>query len=66
VTVYFDDDSSGRGGTRDVVDALMPYMPVRVILGAPGDAAELSGDDIRSLIADAEPALEFAARGGLD
>jgi DNA primase len=64
VIVYFDDDSAGRRGIEIVVEELHPYMPVRVVLGAQGDAAELPTDEIEALIIRSEPALGFVARGG--
>jgi DNA primase len=57
--VYFDGDDAGRSGTKTVVAALEPYMPVSVVVDPPDDAAAL-GAAALPLIADAIPALQIA------
>lgn len=64
-TIYFDDDEAGRNGTKKVVEMLSPYLPIRVVQNAPGDAAELDKESIRELLVAAEPALLLQARGEL-
>lgn len=41
ITLYLDNDPAGITGTIRVAEALDPYMPVRVIIGAPADAAAM-------------------------
>lgn len=65
VIVFFDDNDAGRSGTVKVVEALQPHMPVRAVLGAPGDAAELDEHTIEQLLQDARPAIELQVRGQL-
>lgn len=57
--VYFDADDAGKHGTRTVIEALSPYMPVCVVADAPDDAAALGADAV-SLIASAIPSLTLA------
>lgn len=65
VIVFFDNDESGSKGTKKVVEMLSPHMEVKVVLNAPGDAAELSREDIQDLISAAQPALVLKTRGDL-
>lgn len=64
-TIFFDDDKAGRRGTKKVVEELSPYMPLKVVQNAPGDAAELTGEEIDKLLSRAESALLLEARGEL-
>jgi DNA primase len=57
--VYFDGDQAGREGTKLVVEALEPYMPVSIVVDPPDDAAALKADAL-PLIANAIPALQAA------
>jgi DNA primase len=57
--VYFDGDEAGRHGTKKVVEALSPYLPVSIVVDPPDDAAALGADAI-ALIAGAIPALQAA------
>lgn len=57
---FFDDDQAGQKGTWKVIDALVPFMPVRAVLGAPGDAAELDKGTIINLIDSARSSLELS------
>lgn len=63
--IFFDDDEAGRKGTRKIVEMLSPYMSLSVVQNAPGDAAELSKEQIDDLISGAEPALLLQAKGEL-
>ena len=65
VIVYFDNDPAGWKGTRKVIEMISSLVEVRAVLNAPGDAAELSPDKIKDLVARAEPALLLATRGDL-
>jgi DNA primase len=65
VTIFFDDDNAGRRGTKKVVEKLSPYMPLRVVQNAPGDAAELSKEEIQKLLSRSESALLLEAKGEL-
>jgi DNA primase len=67
VTVYFDNDESGRKGTKKVIEMLSPYIDVRVIQNAPGDASDIiyEHDELKRLILGADPALLLTARGEL-
>lgn len=57
--VYFDGDDAGRSGTKTVVAALEPYMPVSIVVDPPDDAAALGAEAI-SVVASAVPALTVA------
>lgn len=57
--VYFDGDDAGRSGTKTVVAALEPYMPVSVVVDPPDDAAAL-GAEALGVVASAVPALTLA------
>ena len=50
VVIYLDNDKAGEKGTNKVVDMLSPYMPVKVVQNAPGDAAELDTNTVKDLI----------------
>lgn len=65
VIIFFDNDKAGRGGTKKVVEMLSPYMPLRVVQNALGDAADLTKEQIDDLISGAESALLLQARGEL-
>lgn len=51
--------NAGHKGTMKVIDALMPYMPVRVVRKPTGDANELEDVQIEQLLSTAQPALQF-------
>src|SRR6201993_1149172 len=59
VVVYFDDDLAGRRGSKKVAQMLGPYLPVSIVRGARGDAAELDGREIEKLVEGARPALSL-------
>lgn len=63
--IYLDNDKSGHKGTSQVVEMLMPYMPVKVVQDAPGDACEIDEDTANKLILNAKPALQLLASGVL-
>ena len=65
VTLYLDNDKAGESGTKKVIEMLSPYMPIKVVQNAPGDAAELDKDTVKELISSAEPALLLQAQGKL-
>jgi DNA primase len=56
VTIFFDSDTAGNDGTAIVIEALKPYMPVRVVPDHEGDPASMDEDSVRSLLQDAESA----------
>jgi hypothetical protein len=59
VVVYFDEDSAGVRGRQKAIEMLSPYMPVSVVVGAKGDAAELSAEEIEELVEGVVPALSI-------
>jgi DNA primase len=66
VVVYFDDDEAGYVGATKVVEALRDWMPVYVVEGAQGDAADaldpakdLSCDEVRFMVANARSWIQF-------
>ena len=65
VILYLDNDKAGEKGTKKVIDMLSPYMPIKVVQNAPGDAAELDRDTIRELISSAQSVLELQVTGKL-
>jgi len=65
VIAFFDSDSAGQRGTPKIIEALAERIPVRVVRGATGDAAELSKPEVDALIANAESSLELRVRGEL-
>jgi DNA primase len=62
--LYLDDNRAGRRGTEKVSKLLSPYMGVWVVVGAPGDAAELMAPQIEAEIMDAHPSLFHAVNQG--
>lgn len=56
----------GRRGTVKVANALVPFIDVEVILGAPDDAAALRSDQVVPLLRSARSAMELAVLGELD
>jgi DNA primase len=76
VTIYFDDDvyekdgsgrlrdrNPGRLGAAKVASALLPFLDVDVVLGAPDDAAALDSAQVLELLANAQPAMQLAVCG---
>lgn len=65
VTVFLDNDKAGNKGTKKVVEMLSPYMEVRIVQNAPGDAADSDTDSVRDLISSAKSSLELQVEGKL-
>ena len=63
VILFLDSDKAGEKGTKKVIEMLSPYMPIRVVQGASGDANELDSEAVRELIHSARPALELQVEG---
>jgi DNA primase len=61
--IYLDNDKAGEKGTKKVVEMLSPYIPLRVVQNAPGDAAELDAQTVIDLIRNAESALLLQTQG---
>jgi 5S rRNA maturation endonuclease (ribonuclease M5) len=57
--LFLDNDKAGNKGTKKVVEMLSPYMPIKIVQNAAGDAAELDTKTIRDLITSARSALEL-------
>lgn len=53
--VFFDADDAGMKGTEKVITALEPYVSVYVVDDAPGDAAELTAEQILTTLATLQP-----------
>jgi DNA primase len=64
-TIFFDNDKAGKRGSKQVVEKLSPYISLKVVQDAPGDAAELSKEQIQGLLSGAESALLLEAKGEL-
>lgn len=64
-TLFLDNDKAGDKGTKKVIEMLCPYMPLKIIQNAPGDAAELSRSDIENLVSNVKSALELQVEGNL-
>jgi DNA primase len=75
VTIFFDyfkrndegelvPDVAGRDGAVAVMDALKPFMVVRVVHGHEGDPASMSVAEIRETVEKAEGATRFAIMHG--
>ena len=63
VIVYLDNDKSGDKGTKQVIDMLNPYMPIKVVQNAAGDAADLDTKTVKELISSAQPVLSLQVQG---
>jgi DNA primase len=63
--LFLDSDKAGNKGTKKVVEMLSPYMPLKIIQNAPGDAAELDTENVKELISSAKSALELQVEGKL-
>jgi hypothetical protein len=63
--VWTDSDAAGRRGAARIAQALLPFMSVRVVGESSGDAAELDGETIQGLVAEAKPATLMHATGAL-
>jgi DNA primase len=63
--LFLDNDKAGNKGTKKVIEMLSPYMPIKIVQDAPGDAAELDKDTVGSLITGAKSALELQVEGKL-
>lgn len=65
VILFLDNDKAGNKGTKQVVGMLSPYMPIKIVQNAAGDAADLDAEAVRDLINNAQPALILQAQGKL-
>jgi DNA primase len=63
--LFLDNDKAGEKGTKKVVEMLSPYMHIKVVQNAPGDAADLDIDTVRELISNAESVLLLQSQGKL-
>lgn len=59
ITIFFDNDQAGRDGTKAVLNALKPFMTIRVVHGHEGDPASMTVAEIREVIERAEGATRF-------
>lgn len=57
--LFLDNDKAGEKGTKKVIEMLSPYMPIKVVQNAAGDAADLDTKTVRELISSAIPSLEL-------
>jgi DNA primase len=65
IILFLDNDKAGEKGTKKVIEMLSPYMPIKVVQNAPGDAAELDTQTVKELISSAVPVLELQISGKL-
>lgn len=63
--VFLDNDKAGEKGTRKVIDMLYPYMNLKIVQNAPGDAADLDTKTVKELIDNAQPYLALQVEGKL-
>jgi 5S rRNA maturation endonuclease (ribonuclease M5) len=63
VILFLDNDKAGNKGTKKVIEMLSPYMPIKIVQNAAGDAAELDTKTVRDLINNAESSLVLQAAG---
>ncbi len=57
--IYLDNDKAGDKGTKKVIEMLAPYMPLKVVQNAPGDAADLNTSTVKDLIDNAQSYLSL-------
>lgn len=62
-TIYLDNDKAGDKGTKKVIEMLSPYMSLKIVQNAPGDAAELDTQAVKDLIDNAQPYLTLQVEG---
>jgi DNA primase len=65
VVLFLDNDKAGEKGTKKVIEMLSPYMPLRIVQNAPGDAADLDTTTVKELIDNAQPYLSLQVEGKL-
>lgn len=65
IVIFLDNDKAGEKGTKKVVEMLSPYMTVRIVQNAPGDAAELDTQTVKELVRNSETSLVLQTQGKL-
>ena len=65
VVLFLDNDKAGEKGAKKVVEMLSPYMPIKIVQNAPGDAAELDTQTVQELISSAQLSLVLQTAGKL-
>lgn len=63
IVLFLDNDKAGDKGTRKVIEMLSPYMPLKIVQNAPGDAADLDTQTVKDLIDNAQPYLSLQVEG---
>jgi DNA primase len=61
--VYLDNDKAGNKGTKKVIEMLSPYMSLKIVQNAPGDAADLDASTVKELINNCQPYLSLQVEG---
>lgn len=63
IILFLDNDKAGDKGIIKVIEMLSPYMSLKVVQNAPGDAADLDTDTVKDLISSAQPYLTLQVEG---
>lgn len=61
--IYFDDDDAGHKGTQKVIEELETFMPLKVVVEPPSDAADLDAETVGDLLDEAVPSLVLHVQG---